>query len=108
MAFKPKTWKNGEDGGTPITAAELNRIEQGVSTIETTPGPQGKTGPKGEPGTPGAKGDTGSPGTKGDTGADGPKGTTGTTGPAGTDGSDGFPTEEQWDLLVARVETLEP
>lgn len=75
MAFTPKTWKNGEDGGTPITAADLNRIEQGVSTIETTPGPQGKTGPKGA---------------------------------AGTNGADGFPTEEQWDLLVARVETLEP
>ena len=30
MAFEPKTWADGEDGGTPITAAELNRIEQGV------------------------------------------------------------------------------
>src|SRR5690625_1312339 len=30
MAFEPKTWADGEEGGTPITAAELNRIEQGV------------------------------------------------------------------------------
>lgn len=30
MAFEKKTWLNGEDGGTPITAEELNRIEQGI------------------------------------------------------------------------------
>ncbi|QYC54571.1 hypothetical protein PP488_gp13 [Gordonia phage Agueybana] len=30
MAYTPKTWANGAGGGTPITAAELNRIEQGV------------------------------------------------------------------------------
>ncbi|QDM56360.1 hypothetical protein PP515_gp13 [Gordonia phage Sidious] len=30
MAYTPKTWANGAVGGTPITAAELNRIEQGV------------------------------------------------------------------------------
>src|SRR5699024_12690982 len=30
MAFEPKTWADGEEGGTPITAAELNRIEHGV------------------------------------------------------------------------------
>ncbi|APU92091.1 hypothetical protein SEA_YEEZY_13 [Gordonia phage Yeezy] len=28
MAYTPKTWANGAGGGTPITAAELNRIEQ--------------------------------------------------------------------------------
>ena len=27
MAFTPDKWKDGESGGTPITAAELNRIE---------------------------------------------------------------------------------
>lgn len=30
MAYTPKTWANGAGGGTPITAVELNRIEQGV------------------------------------------------------------------------------
>lgn len=28
MAFEPDKWAAGEDGGTPITADELNRIEQ--------------------------------------------------------------------------------
>ena len=27
MAFEPNKWADGPDGGTPITAAELNRIE---------------------------------------------------------------------------------
>lgn len=32
MAFEPDKWADGPDGGTPITAAELNRIEAaGVS-----------------------------------------------------------------------------
>lgn len=30
MAYTPKTWEDGESGGTPITAAELNRMEQGI------------------------------------------------------------------------------
>ena len=78
MAFEPKTWANGKDGGTPITADELNRIENGIATIELTPGPKGA---KGDPGADGAKGDKGDPGAKGDPGT------------PGTDGTDGFPTE---------------
>lgn len=31
MAFEPKEWADGEAGGTPITAAELNRIESGIA-----------------------------------------------------------------------------
>lgn len=49
-------------------------------------------------------------GEKGDTGPQGPKGDKGDRGPAGKDGKDGvdgFPTEEQWNDLVARVEALE-
>ena len=92
MAFEPKTWANGKDGGTPITADELNRIENGIATIELTPGPKGA---KGDPGADGAKGDKGDPGAKGDPGT------------PGTDGTDGFPTEVQWDALVARVDALE-
>src|SRR5690606_27872174 len=30
MAYTPKTWADGEAGGTPITAAELNRMETGI------------------------------------------------------------------------------
>lgn len=49
-------------------------------------------GPKGD------KGDKGDPGEKGD------KGDPGEQGPPG---ADGFPTEAQWNDLVARVEALE-
>lgn len=83
MAFEPKTWANGRDGATPITADELNRIENGIATIELTPGPKGA---KGDPGADGAKGDKGA---KGD------------------QGEPGFPAEEDWNALVARVEALE-
>ena len=92
MAFEPKTWANGTEGGTPITAAELNRIENGIANVELTPGPEG---PQGEQGPPGADGKDGAKGDKGD------------KGDPGADGKDGFPTEEQWNDLVARVEALE-
>ncbi|HLS01480.1 MAG TPA: hypothetical protein VK054_05790 [Beutenbergiaceae bacterium] len=52
-------------------------------------GPQGPEGPEGPQGP------------KGDDGPEGPQG------PAGADGADGFPTESQWNDLVARVEALE-
>jgi hypothetical protein len=83
MAYEPKTWADGEAGGTPITADSLNHIETGIATVETTPGPKGD---------------------KGDTGATGPAGPAGAD---GADGADGFPTEEDWNALVARVEALE-
>ena len=37
----------------------------------------------------------------------GPKGDKGDKGDPGNDGADGFPTEAQWDALVARVTALE-
>lgn len=52
-------------------------------------GPEGPEGPQGPPGANGSDGATGAPG------AD------------GADGADGFPTETQWNDLVARVEALE-
>ena len=70
MAFEPDKWADGAAGGTPITAAELNRIEAAGAA-------KAAKGDKGDPGTPGA------------------------------DGADGFPTEAQWNDLVARVEALE-
>ena len=36
MAFTAKTWKDYPAGKTPITASELNRIEQGIKTADTT------------------------------------------------------------------------
>ena len=85
MAFTPDKWKDGKSGGTPITAAELNRIEA-AGAAKAKQGPQGPEGPQGP---------------KGDTGAKGPKGDTGAA------GADGFPSEAQWNDLVARVEALE-
>lgn len=58
-------------------------------------------GSPGADGAKGAKGDTGAAGKDGAAGAKGDKGETGAA------GADGFPTEEQWDALVARVTALE-
>ena len=101
MTYDPYVWKDGEAGGTPITAARLNAIEQGIAGVELTPGPKGDKGDKGDPGTAGKDGADGSPGAKGD------KGDKGDPGPAGKDGADGAPTQAEWDALVARVEALE-
>lgn len=30
MAYTQKTWADGSAGGTPVTAAELNRMETGI------------------------------------------------------------------------------
>ena len=84
MAYEPHTWADGPEGGTPITADRLNHVEQGIATVELTPGPKGDKGDPGEDGPKGDKGDQGDP------------------------GEDGFPTEAQWNDLVARVEALEP
>jgi len=56
---------------------------------------KGPSGPKGDPGEDGKDGADGAQGPKGD------------KGDPGEDGTDGFPTEAQWDALVARVEALE-
>lgn len=80
MAYTPFEWKDGENGGTPITAERLNHIEQGISDVELTPGPRGERGPAGEDGSDGAP---------------------------GADGSDGFGTESQYNDIIARLEALE-
>ena len=79
MAFEPDKWADGEAGNTPITAAELNRIEA-AGAAKAAQGPKGDKGDKGdqgEPGTPGA------------------------------DGADGFGTEAQYNDIIARLEALE-
>ena len=100
MAFEPNKWADGEAGNTPITAAELNRIEAaGLAKAA-----KGDTGPEGQEGPQGPKGDPGTPGADGAKGAKGDKGDPGTP---GTDGADGFGTEAQYNDIIARLEALE-
>ena len=90
MAYTKTTWVN--DSKPAINAANLNKIEQGIAdahAIVAEPGPKGDAGPQGP------KGDKGEPGAAGAKGAKGDK------------GDPGFPTEEQWNALVARVDALE-
>ena len=99
MAYTKTTWVN--DSKPAINAANLNKIEQGIAdahAIVAEPGPQGPAGPKG---------DTGEPGPAGAKGAKGDKGEPGAAGAKGDKGEPGFPTEEQWNELVARVDALE-
>lgn len=97
MAFEPDKWKDGEAGGTPITAAELNRIESAGAA-------KAAQGPKGDKGDPGADGARGPAGADGEDGAQGPKGD---KGDPGADGADGFGTEAQYNDIIARLEALE-
>lgn len=93
MAYTKTTWVN--DSKPAINAANLNKIEQGIAdahAIVAEPGPKGDAGPQGP------KGDKGEPGAAGAKGAKGDK---------GDKGEPGFPTEEQWNALVARVDALE-
>ena len=94
MAFEPDKWADGEAGGTPITAAELNRIEAAglAKAAKGDTGPQGPEGPKGDPGPAGTAG---------------PKGDKGDPGPAGAKGADGFGTEAQYNDIISRLEALE-
>ena len=55
MAYQKHTWQDGE----LITHERLNAIENGISEIELTPGPQGATGPKGDTGAQGPQGPQG-------------------------------------------------
>ena len=88
MAFEPNKWADGEAGGTPITAAELNRIEA-AGAAKAAKGDKGDKGDQGDPGTPGADGAKGAKGDKGDPGAA------------------GFGTEAQYNDIIARLEALE-
>lgn len=61
-----------------LLTAAVREVRSNIDGIELTPGPKGD---KGDPGSPGAKGDP---------------------------GADGFPSEEDWNALVSRVDALEP
>ena len=93
MAYTKTTWVN--DSKPAINAANLNKIEQGIADAHAIVAEPGPKGDKGDPGEPGPKGDKGEPGPAGTDGAKGAK------------GEPGFPTEEQWNALVARVDALE-
>ena len=69
MAYKKQTWNDND----VITKAKLDHIEEGIASIELTPGPKGETGAQGPAGPQGATGETG------------PQGPAGPTGPKGED-----------------------
>ena len=81
MAYKKQTWNDND----VITKAKLDHIEEGIASIELTPGPKGETGAQGPAGPQGATGEAGPQGPAGPTG---PKGETGAQGPAGPKGAD--------------------
>lgn len=66
MAYSKHTWTDGE----VITKEKLNNLENGLATVETTPGPKGDKGDKGDTGEQGPKGDAGEQGPKGEPGSD--------------------------------------
>ena len=105
MAYTKTTWVN--DSEPAINAANLNKIEQGIADAHAIVAEPGPKGDKGDPGEPGPKGDKGETGPAGTDGAKGVKGDPGTPGTKGDKGDPGFPTEEQWNALVARVDALE-
>lgn len=98
MAYEPFEWQDGEEGNTPITAERLNHLEQGIANVELIQGPQGIQGEIGPEGPQGPQGDTG---------PEGPQGDAGPQGIRGPQGESGFPSETEWNDLIARVEALE-
>lgn len=87
---------SGKDGKSAYEIAVDNGFEGTEEQwLESLKGEQGPQGPKGDPGADGQDGAQGPQGPQGEPGAD------------GKDGADGFPTEEQWNELVARVDALE-
>src|SRR5699024_4373232 len=111
MANKPHYSKEpyfvaGGGAGEPGKSAYEIAVEHGFEGSEeewlaSLKGEKGDTGPQGPPGSDGKDGEQGPQGPKGD------KGDRGTAGKDGKAEVDGFPTEEQWNDLVARVEALE-
>lgn len=90
MAYTKQTWNN-DDPSTPLSAARLTHIEDGIAA-KAEAGPKGDAGPKGPAGPKGEEG---------------PKGSDGAKGNKGEDGADGFGTEAQYDEIISRLEALE-
>ena len=96
MAYEKTTWVN--DSKPAINAENLNKIEEGIAAahaIAATPGKDGKSAYQ-------VAVDNGFEGSESEWLAS-LKGNKGDS----VKGDDGFPTEEQWNALVARVEALE-
>src|SRR5690625_4972993 len=98
MANKPhysvEPYYVGGGAGDPGKSAYEIAVENGFegdeqAWLDSLVGPQGPAGKDGADG------------------AQGPQGEQGPQGPQGEPGADGFPTEEQWNALVARVDALE-
>ena len=110
MAYTKQTWSN-DDPSTPLSAARLNHIEDGIAS-KAEAGPEGPAGPKGPAGPDGPAGPEGPAGPKGPAGPDGPAGPEGPAGPKGpagppgADGADAEPqfTPEQVSALLALLE----
>ena len=99
MAYTKTKWVN--DSEPAINAANLNKIEKGIAdahAIAATPGKDGKSAYQ-------IAVDNGFEGSESEWLASlkGDKGDS----VKGANGKDGFPTEEQWNALVARVDALE-
>lgn len=96
MRFISGEGEPGADVGAPgdvylnTTTGDLYTNKNGNWSLDMNL--KGPAGPKGDPGADGKDGAKGDKGDKGD---------------PGEDGVDGFPTEAQWNALVARVEALE-
>lgn len=94
-------------GATGAKGAKGDKGEQGEVGPQGPAGPQGE---QGEQGLQGPQGETGPQGPAGKNGIQGPqgiKGDKGDVGPQGPAGTPGFPSEQQWNELVARVTALE-
>src|SRR5690625_7323365 len=98
MANKPpdsvEPYDVGGGAGEPGKSAYEIAVENGFegdeqAWLDSLVGPQGPAGNDGADG------------------AQGPQGEQGHQGPQGEPGADGFPTEELWKALVARVDALE-
>lgn len=94
MGFDPKTYQNWPNADSFWRAQEVNDLESRIaaaflgveddlSAIELTPGPQGEPGPTGATGPAGPAGETGPQGEQGPTGSTGATGPSGPSGPAG-------------------------
>ena len=101
----------GDDGKSAYQVAVDNGFEgsepEWLASLKGDKGDTGPKGDKGDPGEQGPPGTDGAKGAKGDKGEPGTPGAKGDKGDKGEPGADGFPSQSDWDTLVARVTALE-
>lgn len=106
MAYEKQTWTDG-DPQTPLSAARLSHMEDGIAAADGKAGPKGEPGERGPAGPAGETGPAGPAGAKGDTGPRGPKGDAGEVTPAAKV-ADATSTEDvvaQFNALLAALRT---